>query len=203
MPVRTLAALRAILPGLPRTPVVPHEDDRIHAAVALVLRQRVGTPVELLLIKRSEHPDDPWSGHMALPGGRMEPQDPHLLATAIRETKEETGVELSGGLPEAQDDRRFLGLLPRVAPSSRVIPRVAVVPHIFTTSPETEAHTLSHEVERVRWVTLEALADPATRHSLEIELPGGRRRFPGYRFADDIVWGLTYRILTDFLERLR
>jgi 8-oxo-dGTP pyrophosphatase MutT (NUDIX family) len=203
MPVRTLDAVRSTLPALPRTRVVPQEEDRIHAAVALVLRQRPASPVELLLIKRAEHPKDPWSGHMALPGGRMEDEDPHLLATAVRETREETGVELWNGASDSKGDGPFLGLLPRVAPNSRAIPRVAVVPHIFATGPETEAHSLSHEVERIRWVTLEALADPGTHDSIEIEFPGGRRRFPGYRFEDDVVWGLTYRILTDFLERLR
>jgi 8-oxo-dGTP pyrophosphatase MutT (NUDIX family) len=181
---------------------VPGEEDRIHAAVALILRQRQATPVELLLIKRAEHPRDPWSGHMALPGGRMEPQDPHLLATAVRETREETGVVLRGG-DEGPDEESFLGLLPRIAPSSRNIPRVAVVPHVFVAGADTEAHACSHEVQRVRWVTLDALADPAVHDSIEIGLPGGPRRFPGYRFADDVVWGLTYRILSDFLERLR
>lgn len=202
MPVHTLDTLRAALPPLPRTRVVPDEKDRIHAAVALVLRQRPASPVELLLIKRAEHPRDPWSGHMALPGGRMEPQDPHLLATAVRETREETGVVL----PAREEDVTagdFLGLLPRIAPSSRNIPRVAVVPHVFATGPDTEARAASHEVERIRWVPLEALSDPVVQHSIEIQLPGGLRRFPGYRFADDVVWGLTYRILTDFMERLR
>ena len=78
-----------------------------------------------------------------------------------------------------------------------------MVPHIFTAAPDAEAHSRSHEVERILWVTLEALATTGTHDSIEIEFPGGRRRFPGYRFGDDVVWGLTYRILTDFLERLR
>lgn len=201
MPVTSLEALRAALPPLPRTRVVPDEEDRIHAAVALVLRQRPASPVELLLIKRAQHPRDPWSGHMALPGGRMEPQDPHLLATAVRETREETGVVLPSHDREVEEGS-FLGLLPRVAPSSRNIPRVAVVPHVFITGPGTQARASSREVERIRWVTLESLADPATGDSIEIQLPGGPRRFPGYRFAEDVVWGLTYRILTDFLERI-
>jgi len=203
MPVRTLDAVRSTLPALPRTLVIPREKDRVHAAVALVLRQRPASPVELLLIKRAEHPKDPWSGHMALPGGRMEDEDPHLLATAVRETREETGVELWRDSPNPAGDGRFLGLLPRVAPSSRAIPRVAVVPHIFAAEPNAEAHSLSQEVERIRWVTLEALADPGTHDSIEVDFSDGPRRFPGYRFADDVVWGLTYRILTDFLDRLR
>jgi 8-oxo-dGTP pyrophosphatase MutT (NUDIX family) len=194
----SLSVLRTTLHTLPRTLVVPQETDRIHAAVALVLRKRPGVPVELLLIKRAEHPRDPWSGHMALPGGRMEAHDPHLLATAVRETREETGVHL----PDAATDE-FLGLLPRVAPSSRLIPRVAVTPHLFAAYPDTEARAASPEVERIRWVTLEALAAPDTLDEIRIDIRGEPRRFPGYRFGDDVVWGLTYRILTDFLDRLR
>lgn len=197
MPLQTLDRLRAALPDLPRTLVVPDEPGRIHAAVALVFRQRPSTPVELLLIKRAEHPRDPWSGHMALPGGRMEDEDAHLLATAARETWEETGVEL----PRVADER-FLGILPRVAPSSRLIPRVAVTPHLFLVDAGTVARAASPEVERIRWITLEELTHPDTLDEIEVELPGGGRRFPGYRFAEDMVWGLTYRILTDFLDRL-
>src|SRR2546421_732987 len=64
------------------------------AAVSLVL---VEGPrgVDLLLIRRAERPDDPWSGQIALPGGRQDPDDVDLLATAARETREETGVELA------------------------------------------------------------------------------------------------------------
>jgi 8-oxo-dGTP pyrophosphatase MutT (NUDIX family) len=40
---------------------------------------------ELLLIRRAEHPSDPWSGHMALPGGRNDPQDTSLYETVVRE----------------------------------------------------------------------------------------------------------------------
>ncbi|NNL85157.1 MAG: NUDIX domain-containing protein, partial [Myxococcales bacterium] len=49
---------------------------------------------EVLFIERARHPDDPWSGHMALPGGRLDPVDASLRAAAERETREEVGVEL-------------------------------------------------------------------------------------------------------------
>ena len=62
------------------------------AAVALVLRQ--APALELLLIKRSSSEDDPWSGQMALPGGRRDPADAGLQHTAIRETHEEVGLDL-------------------------------------------------------------------------------------------------------------
>src|SRR5437870_1501228 len=71
------------------------------AAVAIVLRDGA-SGIEVLFIHRAEHPDDPWSGHMAFPGGRAEDGEPPVL-TAMRESAEEVGLdlgeaELLGGL---------------------------------------------------------------------------------------------------------
>ena len=65
------------------------------AAVAVVLREGPRS-AEVLLIERAHHPDDPWSGHMAFPGGRMEAGDDSTRTTAARETLEEVGVSLHG-----------------------------------------------------------------------------------------------------------
>ena len=55
------------------------------AAVAAILRQ-APSGLEVLFIKRAERDGDPWSGHMAFPGGRREPHDSDLYSTALRET---------------------------------------------------------------------------------------------------------------------
>ena len=86
----TIAGLLPDTP--PETVAGPPPEQR--AAVAMVLRPTPGDWPELLMIKRSVHESDPWSGHMAFPGGREEPSDPTLLATAIRETREELGLGL-------------------------------------------------------------------------------------------------------------
>src|SRR5574341_145553 len=79
--------------ALSRTPARVEDEVSNRAAVAVVLRD--GNPaIEILFIRRAEHPDDPWSGQMAFPGGRAEPGETDLLETAIRETAEEIGIDL-------------------------------------------------------------------------------------------------------------
>lgn len=176
----------------------PDPDLAIEAAVALVLRgQR--DDLEVLLIKRARNPRDPWSGHMALPGGRRDTHDPSLLHTAMRETHEETGVVLS---PVPGAGLGPLGPLPRVAPSSGPLPKLRISPYVFGVPAGTDARAASPEVARVHWTPLTLLRDPATRDDVEMALPSGLRVFPCLRVHDEVVWGLTYRILHDFLRRL-
>jgi 8-oxo-dGTP pyrophosphatase MutT (NUDIX family) len=167
------------------------QSEYLQASVALVLRAR--EPLELLLVKRATSERDPWSGHMALPGGRRDAGDEDLQATARRETLEETGVDL-GRLG------RPLGRLEEIATSSPRLPRLTISPYVFAVPPETEAHVSSREIERVHWVSLAELRLPATRGAVEIPLPGGASTFPSFQVAGEHVWGLTYRILDRFLE---
>src|SRR3954462_3287692 len=83
--------------------VKPPDDGRRRAAVAAVLHDEPAGP-RVLLMKRTEREGDPWSGHISLPGGGHHPTDGDLLATAIRETQEELGIDLAGA--------RLLGNLP-------------------------------------------------------------------------------------------
>lgn len=167
------------------------DDDVLRAAVSLVLRG--GSELEVLLIKRAAHERDPWSGHMALPGGRREPADRDLVETAVRETREETGVDLHGV-------GHRLGRLEMVAPVSRRLPRLTISPFVFGVPEGTAARVASREVAAVYWVTVTELSSPASSGEVRIELPDGRRTFPCLNVRDEVVWGLTYRILTDFLE---
>ncbi len=171
-------------------PPHPERETRIQAAVALVVR--AGEELDLLLIKRAQRAGDPWSGHMALPGGRRAAADATLLDTAVRETMEETAVALERPL--------HLGRLEDVSPQSRRLPDLTVSPFAFGVAAGTEARADCHEVDAVHWVPLERLRDPATTGRMEVELPGGRRSFPCLRVAEDVVWGLTYRILQDFFR---
>ena len=76
-----------------RVPLSAAPLEATETAVALVLAPG-SMGLEALFIRRAERADDPWSGHIALPGGRREPGDADRLATAVRETREEVGVTL-------------------------------------------------------------------------------------------------------------
>ena len=163
----------------------------VQASVAVVLRAR--HPLELLLIKRARSERDPWSGHMALPGGRRDPTDVSAEDTARRETLEETGVDLAGAEPT-------LGRLDPLSPSSVRLPRLRIAPFVFGVSADQEARPTSPEVDQVFWIPLSRLRDSATRSTITIPLPGGPRNFPSFLVEGEHVWGLTYRILEQFLE---
>jgi 8-oxo-dGTP pyrophosphatase MutT (NUDIX family) len=169
----------------PRTPAV-HE-----AAVSVVLRPR--EELELLLIKRAERESDPWSGHMALPGGRREPSDPDLVATAFRETEEETGVPL-------RRTGTLLGALDELLPGNPRLPRVLIAPFVVGVPPDTSAVPDSREVDAALWIPISELRDPRAAGEILIELEEGRRAFPSLRYKEYAIWGLTHRILTQFLE---
>jgi 8-oxo-dGTP pyrophosphatase MutT (NUDIX family) len=166
-------------------------DEPMQAAVALVLRGR--EELDVLLIKRAKRDGDPWSGHMALPGGRRDASDASLLETAIRETREEVGVDLA-------EVGVHLGRLGGIAPQSIRLPRVSVHPFVFGVPPDAPAHVASPEVDAVHWVPLLTLRSEEVRGTLEIPYPGGVRRFHSLNVAGEVVWGLTYRILDDFFK---
>ena len=173
-------------------PFPEERDDRIHAAVSVILR--VGEKLEILLIKRAEAEGDPWSGQMALPGGRRDSTDPTLLHTALRETAEETGVIL-------EEIGVHLGRLEPVIPATTRLPPITIFPYVFGVGEGARAEASSREVDEVLWVPLVALLDRQATSTVEIHYGDNSSRvFPCLRVDDRVVWGLTYRILTGFFE---
>lgn len=171
-------------------PVRDEEGELIWAAVAVVL---VPDPDAVLLIRRAEREGDPWSGHMALPGGRRGTGDPDLVATAVRETAEEVGLELPAS--------SLLGSLDDVVPRTPVLPPIAVRPYVFGL-PHRPVVTLNREVAAAHWVELDHLLRPGTHHPVRVEVRGEARMFPAYELSDAIVWGMTERVLTSLLSQV-
>ncbi|MEO7332536.1 MAG: CoA pyrophosphatase [Gemmatimonadota bacterium] len=173
-------------------PTAATEPERLLAAVALCV---VPDPDAILIIQRAAHPDDPWSGHMGLPGGRRESVDEDLIATAIRETEEELAVRI---------DRSMLGgVLDDVYPRTRVASPFLVRPFLFSL-PSRQALILSEEVASAEWLPLTRLLDPAIYQTVTLTIGGVERVVPGYVLdADRVIWGMTERVLTPVLEVLR
>ena len=193
MPDPRIAALEAALAANPGVPAPPQEPPPARAAVALLLRVGLGDDVELLLIRRAEREGDPWSGHMALPGGRAAPDDADAAATAAREAREEVGIDVAA-------HGRLLGVLDEVAPRSSG-GRIAVTPVVFEVAPHLEAVPDPREVETALWISVAELADPGAAAEHLYELAGGTTlRFPAFGTRGYVIWGLTHRILTRFLE---
>lgn len=167
-------------------------DETRLAAVVAVLRVVEGT-AELLFIKRSEHEGDPWSGHMAFPGGRHEPEDRVLEDTARRETFEELALDLSRG--------RVLGRLDDLAPRNAALPPILIRPFVAVV-PADVIFSPSEEVAATFWVPLAVLRHEDTRAEHVITINGARSRFPGFRVEQHIVWGLTERIVQQLLSLL-
>ena len=165
---------------------------RQQAGVSLVVRDGAGA--ELLFIKRARNPKDPWSGHMAFPGGRRAHHDEDLLRTAIRETHEEAGIVLR--------DDHLVGRMPTVAPKGPGLPTIVVVPFLFTLRESVTLRLDPREVERAVWVPLDTLLAPAHRDVYRVVLPTGPRDFPCVRVGDDVIWGMTFRIVEDLAGML-
>ncbi len=169
----------------------PEEEGLRWAAVALVLRGLNADAAELLFIRRAERVGDPWSGHVAFPGGRRDGGDPSLEVTARRETREELALDLDRSA-------RLLGMLDDIRPRSAALPSIAVRPFVFALE-QPVSLVPNGEVHSTFWMPLSALRDPACAAEYTFERGGGRMRFPAYRWGQDVVWGLTERIVTQLL----
>lgn len=167
----------------------------VWAAVAVIMHAAADGRAELLFIRRVEREGDSWSGQIALPGGREDNDDGSLLRTAIRETWEEIGLDLAA-------DGETLGALDDVAPRTPVLPPIAVRPFVFS-APAEVATVNGAEVAEVFWVPLDLLLDSSRWSESEVETPAGRLRVPAVLYGEHVIWGMTFRIVTQLAERMQ
>lgn len=85
----------ALLAAAARAKRVPTPTGGSRAAIAAIFRQTADGADEVLFIRRQERDGDPWSGHVAMPGGKQEGADADDEYTAMREAHEEVGLDLS------------------------------------------------------------------------------------------------------------
>jgi len=170
---------------------IPFEKGMIAAAVAVILHEG-DEGLEALFIHRAVRAGDTWSGQIAFPGGRREAGDMDLRATAIRETLEEVGVDLTGAEP--------LGVLDDLHPRTPVLPPVVVRPFVFALT-ERPSIVVSPEVQDAFWVPFLALQAPGVLGEITIDHPGiPRRVLPAYTLGNRTIWGMSERILTPLIS---
>lgn len=156
------------------------------AAVALLLKI-VDQDLRILFVKRVENPADPWSGQMGLPGGRRDARDRDPKQTVVRETLEETGINLL-------DRCRFLGAMTSLRSTQR--PDLKILPFVALLEHEPAIKVNEGELESYVWISLRELAqnEGAAKFSFG--------EFPAYIVGNTVIWGLTYRILKKFIHTL-
>jgi 8-oxo-dGTP pyrophosphatase MutT (NUDIX family) len=149
--------------------------------------------MEALFIERAERPGDPWSGQVAFPGGRAEPGE-DLVDTAVRETAEEVGLDLSTGA-------ELLGGLDEIQAVGRSRPLgLSIQPWVFGLRGPPAPIRCSSEVASAHWLRLADLLDPARQAPFPYELEGTRLTLPSLRIDGLVIWGLTYRMFHSFAE---
>jgi 8-oxo-dGTP pyrophosphatase MutT (NUDIX family) len=165
------------------------EAAKAEAAVAIV--HAIAPEESVLLIRRAEREDDPWSGHWSFPGGRCDPEDPGLLHTALRELEEECGIRLGPQHLKA-------ALRPTMA-GRRAGRFVLVAPFLFGVEAALPTVLDPREAVEALWTPLSVLRDPL-RHALR-SVPGqpGDMQFPAIELNGVPLWGFTYRVITDWL----
>lgn len=187
---------------------LPDDAGELRAAVVLVLRpppdpgaeRRSGAgdgpeaeepAPEALFVLRAEVSRDPWSGHVALPGGRRETGDENLRETALRELREETGLVLT--------DADLLGYLDEIHPRAEHLPSITVTPFVAWLTEGGRDLRGDAEIAGHFWIPVSALADPVRRSTLRLRREGALRVFPTIEYAGHTIWGLTFAIVQRFL----
>lgn len=161
------------------------------AAVALI--RSAGPDPEFLVLRRAANPQDPWSGHFALPGGRWEEGDKDLLETCIRETFEECAIRLHPS--------RLVKALPMAVAGGHMGRPMEVAPYLFELGEKPVLTLSSQEIAEFHWLPQSYLRDPANRHKAALSLTHPDREFPCIRLgADGAIWGFTYGVLESLWE---
>jgi ADP-ribose pyrophosphatase YjhB (NUDIX family) len=149
--------------------------------------------VEILFIQRSTHDNDPWSGHLAFPGGKLETGERECEA-ACRETREEIGMDLQRGA--------YLGRLSDIIGANLPV-RVSCC--LYGIEKKHFKPVLNEEVRKLFWVSLSDLCDPERHLQSSVTFDEKIFEVPAIRLPVEntpVLWGITYRLVMQFLSML-
>jgi 8-oxo-dGTP pyrophosphatase MutT (NUDIX family) len=189
-PVSRLERIATSIRG--HTPVYAERDEPYwEAAVALVLRELNGGPLEVLFIQRAVREGDPWSGQIGFPGGKRDKNESDLSATVLRETREELGIDLKA-------DGELIGALDELRPRTPVLPPVIVRPYVARLDADA-VFAPSDEVAGHFWAPADELFKPGNTRSTRVM---ARNAFwmwhDAIHYNGHVIWGMTERILRQF-----
>ena len=163
-------------------------NEPVEAVVAILLHENDGSELTTLLIHRANRADDPWSGQIGLPGGRVSKSDPSTRAALEREVREEVGLDLTC---EGEE----LGPLSISSPMRRLGMRVQPWIYALHRVPQLK---VGPEVQEAFWVSLSKL--PSLRNTAEVEIRGTKYPVDAFLVNGQVVWGFTYRVLNELLS---
>jgi 8-oxo-dGTP pyrophosphatase MutT (NUDIX family) len=162
-----------------------------HAAVAVVVRR--GS--EVLLVERAKRRGDRWSGQVAFPGGVAQTADVHLAATAERETREETGLDLAA----SGEHIGRLSELPTLGHQGRPM---AVAPFVYWLN-EDMPLALSDELSQSFWLSLRSFASIRTARTRSRRALGWALPVAGFEIGPSVLWGLSLMMLDELADVIR
>ncbi|MCP4681130.1 MAG: CoA pyrophosphatase, partial [Desulfobacterales bacterium] len=172
---------------------IPDRRALARAGVAGILKHDEKEGLCVMLVKRAEREGDPWSGHMAFPGGRMEKKDSNVYKATIREVEEETGLDL---LMEAHYIGRLSDLLAKTHDRKS---NMVLTAFIFSLEKEPEWHFNYELLERV-WIPLDYFKEPSNRKKMDWQVAGNSVQLPCYYFEERVIWGLTLSLIDELIK---
>ena len=167
-----------------------------YACVAVILRGDNIQNLEVAYIRRATHEGDSWSGQVAFPGGKAEPNDANNLATATRETLEEIGFELNtseciGNLDDIQ------------ARKSGKLLDFFIRPFVFYVDRPVSLTLAADEVADFFWIHIQDLIHPDNEIQFEVACENFNAQMPAIRtLTEPPLWGLTYLMTQNLLSVL-
>ena len=172
------------LPRLIKPIAEPDKNEKLQASAVLLALHFTEAKWQLLLTTRADHLKN-HAGQISFPGGRFESHDQHLMATAIRETEEEVGINKKyiKVVSQLDDHNTLTGF--------RIFPYVAILSEL------PELIIDKNEVEDVFSVPLEHLIETSNHQIESVDYQGKHYDYYKILWQDKIIWGATARMIVN------